>query len=595
MPDYRSPVDEIRYTLRHVADLESIASLEGFEHSDAGTVDDLIEESGRFFEEVFAPLNRVGDQVGAVRNDDGSVTVPPGFDDAYRRYVEAGWSTVGFPAEYDGGGFPGLVKLAVQDLMTASNFSLSVLPMLSQGAIEALMHYGTEDQKETYLRRMVSGEWSGTMNMTEPEAGSDVGALTTKATPVGDGSWRITGQKIYISWGEHELAENIIHLVLARTPGSPPGTKGISLFLVPKFLVNDDGSLGEHNDAHCVSLEHKMGLKASPTCVMAYGDNGGAIGWLLGDEHAGMRAMFTMMNNARLAVGLEGVGLSERAYQQALQFANERLQGRAPGAAPGSPSAIVDHPDVQRMLLEMRAGTAAIRGLCYRNAAAIDRSIHAPTEAERTTADQMAALLTPLSKAWSTDLAFELTSLGIQVHGGMGYIEETGAAQHLRDARITSIYEGTNGIQAIDLVGRKVPMDGGAVIRRHLADLRHTATRAASVPALASAAAHLVTAVDAVSDVTEWILRDTVADPAARLPGATNYLEMLAVTTGGEILIAGALSVLESGDDADEAEDRAILARFFAANRMARVRGMAPGVTELGAELSAGRVRLLKP
>ncbi len=584
MTTYRSPVDEIRHTLRHVADLESVSALAGFEHSDQATVDGLLEEAGRFFDEVFAPLNRDGDLVGSVRNDDGSVTTPPGFVDAYRRYVEAGWSTVGAPVEHGGGGFPWLVNLALQDMMTAANFSFSLCPILTQGAIDALLHFGTEQQKETYLRKMVTGEWTGTMNLTEPEAGSDVGALTAKAVPADDGSWRISGQKIYISWGEHDLAENIIHLVLARTPDSPPGTKGISLFLVPKYLVNDDGSLGERNDVHSVSLEHKMGLKASPTCVMAYGDQGGAVGWLVGEERAGMRAMFAMMNNARLSVGLEGVSLAERAYQQALAFAQERRQGRAAGAEPGESSPIVDHPDVQRMLLEMRSGIAAMRGLCYRNAAAIDHARFAATEEERTAADQMAALLTPLSKSWSTDLGCELTSLGIQIHGGMGYIEETGAAQHFRDARITPIYEGTNGIQAIDLVGRKVPMEGGAVIRRHLAAMRATATRAADDPALSGAAAHLHGALDALAVTTDWLLEDG-ADPARRLPGASNYLEMLAVTTGAEILLAAALS--------DGGEDPAILARFFAANRLARVPGMAAGVTEIGPELAAGRSRLL--
>jgi len=593
--DYRSPVEEIRYTLRHVGGLDSIAALDEFAHSDSATVDGILEEAGRFFDEVFAPLNRDGDLIGSVLNDDGSITSPPGFIDAYRRYVEAGWNAVGFPTEYDGGGFPWLVNLALQDLLTTANFSLSLCPTLGQSAIDALLHYGTEAQKETYLRKMVSGEWTGTMNMTEPEAGSDVGALTTKAEPVGDGSWKISGQKIFISWGEHDLAENIIHLVLARTPGSPPGTKGISLFLVPKILVNDDGSLGEPNDVRCVSIEHKMGLKASPTCVMSYGDEGGALGWLLGDEHAGMQAMFTMMNNARLAVGLEGVGLSERAYQQAHAFAHERHQGKAPGAEKGTHSPIADHPDVQRMLLEMRAGTAAIRGLCYRNAAAIDWSRHAPTEEERREADQAAALLTPLSKAWGTDSGCKLTSVGIQVHGGMGYIEETGAAQHFRDARITPIYEGTNGIQAIDLVGRKLPMDGGNVIRRHLTALRQTADRAALVPELASAARHLVAAVEAVTEVTEWLLSEGSSDPAARLPGATNYLEMLAVTTGGEILIAGALSLRESGAAPAEIDDRDVLARFFAANSVARVPGMAPGVIELGPELEAARPRILAP
>ena len=591
MPEYRAPIAEIRHALWHMAGLDAIAALPGMEHSDADTVDGLLDEAGRFFGEVMAPLNRDGDVIGTVRNDDGTITSPPGFVDAYRRYVEAGWSTLGFPAAYDGGGFPWVVNLAVQEMMTSANFSLSLAPMLTQGAIDALMHHGTEAQKETYLRRMVAGEWTGTMNMTEPGAGSDVGALTTRAVPADDGSWRISGQKIYISWGEHELTDNIIHLVLARTPDSPPGTKGISLFVVPKFLVNDDGSLGARNDVRCVSIEHKMGLHASPTCVMSYGDDGGAVGWLLGEEHQGMRVMFTMMNNARLAVGLEGVGLAERAYQQALAFAHERRQGRAAGADPGEASPIVDHPDVQRMLLDMRTGTAAIRGLCYRTAAATDLATHGATDDDRRAGDQMAALLTPLAKAWSTDLGCEITSLGIQVHGGMGYIEETGAAQHFRDARVTPIYEGTNGIQAIDLVGRKLPMDGGAVIRRHLTDMRATADRAAAVDSLAPAARHLRAALDAVTEATEWLLDDG-ADPSRRLPGATNYLEMLAVTTSGEILIAGALSVLEEGPSA-AAEDRATEARYFAASRLARVPGMVAGVTELGPELAHGRRRLL--
>jgi alkylation response protein AidB-like acyl-CoA dehydrogenase len=590
--EFHAPVDEILFTLRHVAGLDEIAALPGFEHVEPDVVDGLLSEAGRFFDEVLAPINREGDVVGAVRNDDGTVTSAPGFAEAYSRYVDAGWGAIGFPAEYDGGGFPWLVTLAVQEMMTAANFSFSLAPILTQGAIEALLHHGSEDQMETYLRKMVAGEWTATMNLTESEAGSDVGALTTKAVPADDGSWLITGQKIFITWGEHDLADNIVHLVLARTPGSPPGTKGISLFVVPKYFINDDGSLGEANDLRCVSIEHKMGIHASPTCVMAYGDQGGALGWLLGEEHGGMRAMFTMMNNARLGVGVEGVALAERAYQAAVAFAHERLQGRAPGAEPGVASPIVDHPDVQRMLLDMRACTAAIRGLCYRNAEAIDRSKYGADEETRTLSDQMAALLTPLSKAWGTDIGCEVTSIGIQVHGGMGYIEETGAAQHFRDARITPIYEGTNGIQAIDLVGRKVPMKGGAVIARHIEEMRETVAALEAASSLAPAAVHLAAAIDAVEAATEWLLETGASDPAARLPGATNYLEMLAVTTGGEILAAGALAA--SGlDDEDAAEDRAVLARFFAANRVARVPGMIAGVTSIGDELVAGRKRIL--
>lgn len=592
MTEYHAPVDDIRFTLRHIAGMADIAAMPGFEHADPDVVDGLLEEAGRFFDEVLGPLNRVGDEIGSIRNEDGTVTTPPGFVEAYQRLVDAGWGAIGFPPEFDGGGFPWLVNLAVQDMITAANSAFSLCPILTQGAIDALLHHGTEQQKEMYLRRMVSGEWAGTMNLTEPEAGSDVGALTTKAVPGDDGSWRITGQKIYISWGEHDMVENIVHLVLARTPGSPPGTKGISLFLVPKFLVNDDGSLGAENDLSCVSIEHKMGLRASPTCVMSYGDNDGAIGWLIGEENAGMRAMFTMMNNARLSVGIEGVALSERAYQQAVQFANDRLQGRAPGAEPGSPSPIVDHPDVQRMLLDMRSCVAAMRGLCYRNASAIDRANHHPDEAARSEANQLAALLTPLSKSWSTDLACEVTSIGIQVHGGMGYIEETGAAQHLRDARITPIYEGTNGIQAIDLVGRKVPMDGGAVIGRHIAAMRATVTRMGELPSLAEAAPLLAGAIDATETATNWLLENGSSDPAAKLPGAMAYLEMLAVTTGADVLATGALAAHEHAS-ADEAEDRAVLARFFLANRAARVSGMLPGVTSLGAELEIARRRIL--
>ena len=589
MTYYHSPVDDVRFALRHIAGLDEVVAMPGFEHVEADFVDGLLDEAGRFMEEVIAPLNRDGDLIGSVRNDDGSVITPPGFAEAYGRYIDSGWGAIAFPPEYGGGGFPWMMNLAIHEFLTTACFSFGVCPMLSQGAADALIHLGTEAQKETYVRKMVSGEWTGTMNLTEPDAGSDVGALATKATPVGDGSYLLTGQKIFISYGEHDMADNIVHLVLARTPNSPPGTKGISLFVVPKFLVNDDGSLGPANDVSCVSIEHKMGLKASPTCALSFGDQGGATGWLLGDEHAGMRAMFLMMNTARLAVGLEGVGLAERAYQQALNFAHERRQGRAAAAAPGELSPIVDHPDVQRMLLDMASGTAAIRGLCYRNAAAIDRSKNGASEEDRATGEEVAALLTPLSKAWSTDMACELTSLGIQVHGGMGFIEETGAAQHFRDARITPIYEGTNGIQAIDLVGRKVPMDGGNVIRRHLASLRQTADRAAVVAGLEQATKHFVAAIDAVGEATDWLLEHGAANPAARLPGAAAYLEMLAVTTGGDVLATGAL--IDLGDS--EMASREALFRFFATNRLARVPGLVAAVRELGGDLEVGRATVL--
>lgn len=588
MTDFRSPTADITFLLTHAAGLDDVLALEAFAGIDAATVEGLVDEAGRFYENVVAPLNRDSDTVGSVLVGDGEVRSAPGFADAYARMVEAGWTAIGAPTEYGGGGFPSLVNLAIQDLLTTACLSFSLCPILTGGSIDALMEFGTEEQREVYLPKLVSSEWSGTMNLTEPEAGSDVGALTTRAEPNDDGSWRITGQKIYISWGEHDMADNIIHLVLARTPDSPPGTKGISLFLVPKFLVDEDGRPGERNDLRCVSLEHKLGLKGSPTAVMAFGDHGGATGWLIGEERAGMRAMFAMMNNARLAVGLEGVAIAERAYQQALAFAHERHQGRAPGAAPGASSPIVDHPDVQRMLLDMSASISAMRGLCYRTAAASDRGAHGATGDDRRAGEQLTALLTPLAKAWCTDLACELTSLGIQVHGGMGYIEETGAAQHFREARITPIYEGTNGIQAIDLVGRKLPLDDGAVVRAHLDSIARTVDTAGRTESLAPAAAHLGAALDATRSATEWLLSVPTEE---RLPGAAPYLEMLAVVSGGAILVDAALSAADAG--LDDADDRAVLARFFAANRVARVPGLAAAVTEIGGDLAAGRASVL--
>ncbi|MEM7140551.1 MAG: acyl-CoA dehydrogenase [Actinomycetota bacterium] len=590
MTDFRSPTTDIGIQLRHAVGIDDVLALDAFAEYDLETVDALIAEAGRFFDEVLAPLNRTSDKEGATLEADGTVTVATGFAEAYQQMVAAGWTAVGAPVEYGGGGFPAVVNLAIQEMMTASCMSFSLCPMLTGGSIDALLEFGTEEQRETYLPKLVTSEWSGTMNLTEPEAGSDVGALTTKAVPNGDGSWSISGQKIYITYGDHEMTDNIVHLVLARTPDAPPGTKGISLFLVPKFLLNEDGSLGERNDLGAVALEHKMGIMASPTAVMAYGDNDGATGWLIGEEFGGMRAMFVMMNNARLGVGIQGVAIAERAYQQALAFAHERRQGRAPGAEPGAPSPIVDHADVQRMLLDMASTIAAMRGLCYRTAAAADHAAHAPDEGERQAADALAALLTPLAKAWCTDMGCEIASTGLQIHGGMGYIEETGAAQHFRDARIAPIYEGTNGIQALDLVGRKLPLGDGAVIASLLASIADTADRCAEHEELAVVAEHLLAAHASVAEATEWLLSN---GPVERMPGATPYLEMLAVTTAGATLADSALSVIAAG--AAEVEDRAVLARFFALHKVARVSGLAPAVTSLGADLAAGRAAVLAP
>ncbi|HQV58756.1 MAG TPA: acyl-CoA dehydrogenase family protein, partial [Ilumatobacteraceae bacterium] len=440
MSDYVAPLDDIRFVLDHVVDLAGLADLPGYEHADPATVTELLAESGRFFAEQFAPLNRVGDIEHSKHHADGTVTTPTGFGAAYNRYIEAGWPAVPFPAEYGGGGFPWLVGVAMQEQMTSANMGFSLCPLLTQGAIDLVLHYGDEQQRETYLTKMVSGQWTGTMNLTEPQAGSDVGALTTKAVPNEDGSWSITGQKIFITYGEQDLTENIVQLVLARVPDAPPGTKGISCFIVPKFLVNDDGSLGERNSYQCVSIEQKMGINASPTCVMAYD---GATGFLIGQANQGMRYMFTMMNNARLSVGLEGLAIAERSYQAAVAYAHERKQGKAIGSH--ADSAIVDHPDVRRMLLTMRAHIGALRGITYLNAHSIDIAKAHPDEATRRSAQELADLLTPISKGWGTDVGVEMASIGIQVFGGMGYIEETGVAQHLRDIRIAPIYEGTNG------------------------------------------------------------------------------------------------------------------------------------------------------
>jgi len=587
--DFQVDLDEISFNLRHVADLDGLAKLEAFEHVEADVVDQVLAEAARFAEEVIAPLNRVGDTEGSRRLHDGSVATPTGFREAYRSYVEAGWGSLSIDPEYGGGGFPHLVGLAVEEMFTSACMSWSLCPLLTQGAINMLSAHGTDEQKALYLPQMASGDWTGTMNLTEPQAGSDLGAVAARALPQPDGSYRLHGTKIFITYGEHDLADNIVHLVLARTPGAPPGTRGISCFLVPKHLPAADGSPGARNDLLCVSIEHKLGIHASPTCVMSYGDGEGAVGFLVGEENGGMRAMFTMMNHARLSVGLEGVAIAERSYQQALAHAHERRQGRAPGAPAGESSAIIDHPDVRRMLLDMRSSISAMRGLAYRNAEAIDRASHESDASQRQSADEQAALLTPLSKAWATDVGCELVSVGLQVHGGMGFIEETGSAQHYRDARIAPIYEGTNGIQAADLVGRKLSMRDGGVVRDHLAHIQTTAEALDTWDDLAPVQRHLDAAVDATGAATEFLLE---AGPAARLAGADAFLRMLAVTTGAAALADGALAATRLGDP-DAAADRAVLARFFAANRLSAVPGLIAAVVEPADDLAAARQRIL--
>ena len=589
MSEFRVDLDEVAFNLHHVADLDGLAALDGFEHVEPEVVDQLLTEAARFAEEVIAPLNRVGDTEGARRLDDGSVVTPTGFREAYRAYVEAGWAAVSMDPDFGGGGFPHLLGLAVEEMFTAACMSWSLCPLLTQGAINMLSAHGTDEQRALYLSKMATGAWTGTMNLTEPQAGSDLGAVAARAVPQPDGSYRLYGTKIFITYGEHDLADNIVHLVLARTPGAPPGTRGISCFLVPKHLPSADGSAGARNDVRCVSIEHKLGIHASPTCVMAYGDDDGAVGHLVGEENGGMRAMFTMMNHARLSVGLEGVAIAERSYQQALAYAHERRQGRAPGAPAGEPSAIIDHPDVRRMLLDMRSTISAMRGLAYRNAEAIDRTSHGADDPQRQAGAERAALLTPLTKAWATDLGCELASVGLQVHGGMGFIEETGSAQHYRDARIAPIYEGTNGIQSADLVGRKLSMRGGGAVRDHLGEIRATAGALDSAAGLKSVRQHLEAAVEATGEASEWLLG---AEPFEQLAGADAYLRMLATTTGGAALADGALAAARL-EDPEMAADRAVMARFFAANRLSAVPGLLAAVTEPADDLAAAAPRIL--
>lgn len=583
MADYRPPLKDTLFALRHFGMMDQLAGSELYGHADAETVQSILEESGRFFAEVFGPTNAVGDREGLQWSPEG-VTTPASFKGAYRKYVEAGWQGINFDPAYGGANFPNTVYGAVSEYMIAANTALSMLPGLTSGAVELLEHWGTEAQKETYLPRMTTGEWSGTMNLTEPQAGSDVGLSTTKAVPQGDGTYRISGTKIFISFGEQDLTENIIHLVLARLPDAPPGTRGISLFLVPKFLVNDDGSLGERNDVRCISIEHKMGIHASPTCVMSYGDEGGAVGELVGEENQGMRAMFTMMNAARLEVGVQGLALSEAAYQKAYDYSLERLQGKEIGGEGTGPSPIVVHPDVRRMLLFMRSHIEAMRNLLVYNAACLDMvSITEGEEAQRW--QETADLLTPVSKAWCTDVGVEVTSTAVQVFGGMGYIEESGVSQHFRDCRISPIYEGTNGIQAMDLVGRKLGVRMGATVNEHLAQVRDACTELRSVEGMGASADALEDAVAALEEATRWIMAHGLEDPRDALAGATPYLRMFGLVTGGWTMARQAVGAQadlgEAATDADGELLRAKLttARFFCEQHLPEVRGLLGAVT----------------
>ena len=562
---YTAPVETIAFALAAIADLEADAREGWAADASADVVDGILAEAGRFAAGRLAPLNRDGDRLGA-RLADGVVTQPPGWREAYRDWAQGGWNGIDLPADWGGMGLPTRLAAAGMELWTSACMSFALGPVLTQGAVDTLVLHATPALQARYLPKLVSGEWTATMNLTEPQAGSDLGALRTRAVPAGDGTYRLFGQKIFITYGEHGLADNIVHLVLARLPDAPPGTRGISLFLVPKFIPDEDGSPGARNDLVCAGLEHKLGIHASPTCMMAFGNADGAVGWLVGEENRGLACMFTMMNKARLYTGLQGVAIAERAYQQALSYARQRRQGRAPGVGDGM-APIIAHPDVRRNLATMRALTNAGRAVAYAAASAIDRAHAHPDAAERARALDLAGLLTPITKAWCSDIGVEVTSIGVQVHGGMGYVEETGAAQHFRDARIAPIYEGTNGIQAIDLVTRKVLKPGSPAARDTIAGWQALAREAASLDGLAGTGNIVAEACDALSRATAWV-EARANDTQALLAAATPYLKLWGTCAGSAGLLKGAIAahaLRAAGDDRPVLATAIADARFFAA------------------------------
>jgi alkylation response protein AidB-like acyl-CoA dehydrogenase len=594
MTPYRPPLAEIRFVFDCIL-VNSIKSI-SYDDFDAETRDSVLDEAGRLAADVLAPLNRAGDREPA-RLEHGTVRTTPGFAAAYRAFAEGGWAGIAADPAFGGQGLPHALAVAVEELWQSANLAFGLCPLLTHGAIEALTAHGSDELKRVYLPKLIAGTWTGTMNLTEPQAGSDVGALKTRAVRAEDGSYSITGQKIYITWGEHDCAENIVHLVLARLAGAPPGTRGISLFLVPKFLPDADGNPGARNDLMCVGLEHKLGIHGSPTCTMAFGDNGGATGFLIGQENRGMAAMFTMMNSARLNVGVQGVAIAERALQQARAYATERKQGKPIGLQhEGAEMVAIDrHPDVRRMLLTMQAGVEAGRALCLATAVATDAARHGADAEGRAAAKLREELLTPLAKAWATDFGVRAASLGVQIHGGMGFIEQTGAAQFYRDARILPIYEGTNGIQAIDLVTRKIGLGGGAAVEALFGEIAATCNdlAAARSDALGAMPGQLSAGLDAARRATAWLReRLGAGKPYDALAGATPFLELLAVVTGGHLLARGALAasrLIASGEgDAGFLTARLAAARFFVETEVPHAAGLLPAVMAGAEVLYAG-------
>jgi len=585
---YNAPLRDMRFVLTEMIGLDRVAALPGHEGIEPELVDAVLEEAAKFARDVLAPLNQPGDQQGAEWRD-GAVRMPNGFANAYARYVAGGWNALSCDPEYGGQGMPAAVSAAVEEMWHAANMAFGLCPLLTRGAIEALQLCGTPEQKARYLHKLVEGAWTGTMNLTEPQAGSDLSAVRTRAVPDGD-LYRIFGQKIYITYGEHDMAENIVHLVLARLPDAPEGVRGISLFVVPKVLVNTDGSLGARNDVRCVSIEHKLGIHASPTAVLAYGDGDGAVGELVGEPNRGLEYMFVMMNAARFQVGLEGLGVSERAWQQALSYARDRVQGAEAGVRGGAKVPIIRHPDVRRMLMAMKAQTEAMRALAYVAAFALDTAARHPDPALRAEAQARADLLIPVVKGWCTESAIEVASTGVQVHGGMGFIEDTGAAQHLRDARITTIYEGTTGIQANDLVGRKIARDGGAAARAALAEMRADAALLPEDGELGAVRASLEAGIGRLGACIDWVVETHARNPQATGASAVPLLKLFGIVAGGwQSARAAWIAERRLGANADRDFYLAKIgtARFYADHVLAQAPGLAHTVMQGAAGVMA--------
>ncbi len=570
MSEYHAPLKDMKFVIGELAGLEQILQMPAFDSIAEDVVDQILEESARFSREVLGPLNMSGDQEGC-RVENRSVVVPDSFADAYRQFVESGWQSLPSSSEFGGMGLPETVAAATMEMWQSSNLAFSLCPLLTSGAIAAIEAHASDALKQTYLPKMVSGEWTGTMNLSEPQAGSDLAAVKTGAVPDGD-RYRLTGTKIFITWGDQEFSENVVHLVLARLPDAPDGIRGISLFLVPKYLANDDGTIGDRNDAYCTSVEHKLGIHASPTCVMTFGDEDGAIGYLIGDENMGLAGMFTMMNNARLNVGIQGLAISERAYQLAREFAQQRIQGGAPGEK--GRVTIIHHPDVRRMLLVMKSLIEGMRAVAYTTAAVIDTIHQSVDSEEQVAAGARAALLTPIVKGWMTEVAQELTSIGVQIHGGMGFVEETGAAQHMRDARILPIYEGTTGIQAIDLVGRKILFDEGKAMKEWIEEMRSLDDDLAAVDDLASIRKSLFRGIEDLIAAVSWLLSNAIDDQNAPGAASVNLLMLAGTVAGGWQMARAALAatrrLADGNSDSAFLEAKVMTAQFYAAHILPR-------------------------